>query len=138
VKLYYANEELKPRYKEGDAGIDLRANERVLLQPGDKALVSTGVSWADVPSEFFAYITGRSGMNAKALHVHQGVIDSSYRGEWKVVIQNLGRVPVVINKGDRIAQAVILRHWGHLLTFEEGQAPLDTERADGGFGSTGR
>lgn len=138
MKLYYSNEEYKPRYVQGDAGIDLNSVERVLLQPGDKALISTGVSWADVPAEFFAYITGRSGMNAKGIHVHQGVVDASYRGEWKVVVQNMSKQPYIINKGDRIAQAVILRHWGHLLTFAEGQAPEDTERGANGFGSTGR
>lgn len=122
---------------EGDAGLDIAANETVTLEPGERKLVSTGVRIA-VPKGYVGLLFPRSGNAAKkglTLANSVGVIDSGYRGEVKGIMVNLGSDPVTINSGERIMQLVLVPFLSAVVTpvlsLEE------TERGENGFGSTG-
>lgn len=127
-----------PEYQTpGAAGMDLLANEEVTLAPMARALVGTGIRIA-VPPGYEAQVRPRSGLAVRhgvALVNSPGTIDSDYRGEIKLVMVNLGDVPVSFSKGDRIGQLVLCpvarARW---QPAEE----LDVSaRGEGGFGSTG-
>ncbi len=138
------------RQKTGDAGYDLYATESVRIKPMSRALVSTGLS-IEVPQGYYARIAPRSGLAVKnGIDVLAGVVDSSYRGEVKVVLMNLsidlasmmGLTPNIagssfdfnIKAGDRIAQLIIEKY--HAVDWQEVESLSTTERT-GGFGSTG-
>jgi len=128
-----------PRYAHaGDAGVDLYARETVRLAPGERATVPTGVAVA-IPEGHAGLVTPRSGLAHRqgiSLVNAPGVVDSSYRGEIKVVLVNLGQEPVTLERGERIAQLVVVQ------VAEQTFAAVDelpkSGRGDGGFGSTGR
>lgn len=129
-----------PSYAHGpeeDAGMDLRSIESVSLVPGVPYAVQTGLS-IELPPGFEAQIRPRSGMALKhAITVPNspGTIDPAYRGEVKVILLNLGKSNYQIEKGDRIAQMVIARY--EPVELVEGELS-ETERGEGGFGSSGR
>jgi dUTP pyrophosphatase len=127
-----------PTYAHGpveDAGLDLRAVERVVLQPGVAQAVSTGIA-IELPPGHEAQVRPRSGLGLKhSLTVNFGTIDPGYRGEIRVIMFNLGRADYVVEKGDRIAQLVVSRY--ESVEWEEGQIG-DSVRGAGGFGSSGR
>ncbi|HVE76676.1 MAG TPA: dUTP diphosphatase [Actinomycetota bacterium] len=128
-----------PRYAhDGDAGLDLFASEDVRLGPGQRAMVSTGIAVA-IPAGHAGYVQPRSGLAAKhgiGLLNSPGLIDSGYRGEIKVILINLDSdSPVEIRKGDRIAQLVVLAV-PQVMVIEASELP-DSDRGEGGFGSTG-
>jgi len=123
----------------GAAGMDLLAanTDAILLAPGDRALVPTGLQIA-LPPGHELQIRPRSGLALKhgiVLPNSPGTIDEDYRGELQVIVMNAGREPFAIERGMRIAQAVlspVLRaDWSEVETLDE------TVRAGGGFGSTG-
>jgi dUTP pyrophosphatase len=123
---------------EGDAGLDLYAAGDVTLAPFERALVPTGVAVA-IPDGHAGFVQPRSGLAARSglsFVNTPGLIDSRYRGEIKIVAVNLDpSTPIVIMRGDRIAQLVV-----QPVTFCEPveTAELDsTVRGEGGFGSTG-
>ena len=122
----------------GDAGADLRAREDVVLEPGERRLVPTGVSIA-LPDGFVALIHPRSGLATKhGLTVVNapGTVDAGYRGEISVTLLNTDRNQAIeLKRGDRIAQMVIQRveHARFLPVQELG----GSVRGGGGFGSTG-
>ena len=128
-----------PRYALGpeeDAGMDLHAVENVTLAPHETKLVPTGLS-IELPPGFEAQIRPRSGLALKhsiTLPNSPATIDPGYRGEIRVILQNLGRETFEIHPGDRIAQMVIAKY--EVLEFEDGDVRQTTDR-DGGFGSTG-
>lgn len=126
---------------EGDAGFDLRASlpegETLLMKPGDRALIPTGVAFA-IPAGHEVQIRPRSGLALKhgvTVLNAPGTIDSQYRGEVKVLLMNLSHEPFYIERGDRIAQAVMAKF--ETATFEYVEDLDDTARGEGGFGSTG-
>ncbi len=128
-----------PRYAhDGDAGLDLFASEDVRLEPGQRAMVSTGLAVA-IPAGHAGYVQPRSGLAAKhgiGLLNSPGLIDSGYRGEIKVILINLDSdSPVEIRKGDRIAQLVVLAV-PQVMVIEASELP-NSDRGEGGFGSTG-
>ena len=121
----------------GDAGADLHASEAVVLGPGERATVGTGVAIA-LPDGYVALVHPRSGLAARhglSIVNSPGTIDSDYRGEVGVILVNLGEAPFALKRGDRIAQLVIAPvepvEWDEVETLE------DTGRGAGGFGSTG-
>lgn len=127
---------------EGAAAMDLRAaldeGEIVTLAPGERALIPTGVHIAPESSDVVAIVAGRSGLGIKhgiTLSNSIGVIDSDYRGEVCVGLINKGQESFKIERGDRIAQLMFMPvcH-ANLLAAE---ALDETERGEGGFGSTG-
>ena len=120
------------------AGVDLRAIEGHILRPGERALIATGLSIA-LPPGYEAQIRPRSGLAWKhgiTLLNSPGTVDADYRGEIKVILLNLGDVPFTIEPGDRIAQMVVAPvsqvDWAEVDALDE------TERSEGGFGSTGK
>ena len=127
-----------PRYAHGaseDAGLDLRAVERVVLSPGAAQAVPTGLA-IELPPGYEAQVRPRSGMALKhSVTVNFGTIDPGYRGEIRVVMFNLGRADYVVEAGDRIAQLVVARY--EAIEWDEGDLG-DSARGTGGFGSSGR
>ena len=122
----------------GDAGADLRAREDVVLEPGERRLVPTGVAIA-LPDGFVALIHPRSGLATKhGLTVVNapGTVDAGYRGEIKINLINLDpHAEVTIRRGDRIAQLVVQQV--EKARFVEVTALPGSARGDGGHGSTG-
>jgi dUTP pyrophosphatase len=139
----------------GDAGADLCAAEDVVLPPGGRAVVGTGLAVA-VPEGFAAFVHPRSGLAARhgvALVNAPGTIDAGYRGEVRVILLNTDPAePFTVRRGDRIAQLVVqpvVRARFHAVEELPPPAPApagdgaDTAavpraRGEGGFGSTGR
>lgn len=123
---------------EGDAGADLCTREDVTLAPGERVLVPTGVSIA-LPLGYVGLIHPRSGLATKhGLTVVNapGTVDAGYRGELKVTLLNTDlRTPIVLKRGDRIAQLVIQKV--ERATFIQVEELDETVRGAGGFGSTG-
>jgi dUTP pyrophosphatase len=122
----------------GDAGADLVTTVDVTLAPGERAVVPTGTAIA-LPDGYAAFVHPRSGLAARAgvaLVNSPGTIDAGYRGELRVVIVNLDPVsPVVLRRGDRIAQLVVQRV--ERARFVEVAGLPGSARGQGGFGSTG-
>ncbi len=123
---------------EGASGMDLCADteDEILLAPMERALIPTGIAIA-LPRGFEAQIRPRSGLALKqgmTLVNSPGTIDSDYRGEIQLIAINFGKEPVIIHRGQRLAQMVIQRvvkaHWQ-----EVNELP-SSERHDGGFGHT--
>lgn len=127
-----------PAYAHGpseDAGLDLRAVERVVLSPGVAQAVPTGIA-IELPPGYEAQVRPRSGMALKhSVTVNFGTIDPGYRGEIRVVMFNLGATEYAVEKGDRIAQLVVARY--EAVEWVEGELG-DSARGAGGFGSSGR
>ena len=130
-----------PRYAHGpaeDAGMDLHAVESVTLAPGETKLVPTGLT-IELPPGFEAQIRPRSGLALKhsiTLPNSPATIDPGYRGEIRVILQNLGREAFEIHPGDRIAQMVIARY--EAVEWVEVDGLSGSARGEGGFGSSGR
>lgn len=126
----------------GSAGMDLRAaipaDEIMVLQPGARVLVPTGLKIALEPG-YEAQVRPRSGLALKhgvTTLNSPGTIDSDYRGELGVILINHGQLAFEIKRGERIAQMVISRHEQAVISVV---TDLDeTARGEGGFGSTGR
>jgi dUTP pyrophosphatase len=129
-----------PEYAHGpseDAGMDLRAVERIVLRPGVAQLVPTGLA-IELPAGYEAQIRPRSGLALKhaiTLPNSPATIDPGYRGEIRVILLNLGQGEYVIEAGDRIAQMVIARY--EAVEWVETELS-DSVRGQGGFGSSGR
>jgi dUTP pyrophosphatase len=129
-----------PAYQtEGSAGLDLVAalGAPLTLAPGERTLVPTGLKMA-IPSGYEAQIRPRSGLALKhglTIPNSPGTIDSDYRGEVKVILQNGGQVPFVIERGMRVAQMVIAPVARVELSVVESVDA--TARGEGGFGHTG-
>ena len=125
---------------EKSAGMDLKADisEPVVLAPLERALIPTGLFIA-LPDGTEAQVRPRSGLAAKfgiSVLNAPGTIDADYRGEIKVILVNLSNEPFVVNPGERIAQMVVARY--EKVEWDEVEALDETERGEGGFGSTGR
>jgi len=122
---------------EGDSGFDLYASETLILEPGGRKLVATGIK-ISMPKGFEAQVRPKSGLAIKSgLSVLNtpGTIDSGYRGEVKVILVNLAKEPFQVETGKKIAQLVFQKVECPELT--EVQKLDETNRSEGGFGSTG-
>jgi dUTP pyrophosphatase len=122
----------------GDAGADLVTTEAVVLAPGERAVLPTGLAMA-IPEGYAAFVHPRSGLAASfgvSLVNTPGTIDAGYRGELKVIVINLDpRQPVRFEVGDRVAQLVVQRV--ESVRFVETDVLPDSARGTGGHGSTG-
>ncbi|ERJ45593.2 deoxyuridine 5'-triphosphate nucleotidohydrolase [Corynebacterium pseudodiphtheriticum 090104] len=129
---------LPTRAHAGDAGADLCATEDITLEPGQRAVVGTGIAIA-LPEGTVGLVHPRSGLAARqglSIVNSPGTIDAQYRGEIKVCLINLDRVsPIEITRGMRIAQLVIQRV--ELVDFVEVEQLDETARGSSGYGSTG-
>jgi dUTP pyrophosphatase len=128
-----------PAYaKPGDAGADLVTTSDVVLEPGERAVVGTGIAVA-LPEGYAGFVHPRSGLAARAgLSVVNapGTVDSGYRGEIKVCLINHDRAePLSLRRGDRIAQLVVQKV-EHAVFQEVDELPA-SQRGAGGYGSTG-
>ena len=125
----------------GDAGFDLyvdllNENNFIDIEAGKRALVSTGCAFA-IPEGYYGRIADRSSVAWKSgCHVLAGVVDSAYRGEVKVVLMNLSEKTFKVEHGMRISQLVITKIYTGDLT--EVKDLNETERGEGGFGSSGK
>ena len=128
-----------PTYGSADAaGADLCSIETVTVGPGETVLVHTGLAM-EIPQGYGGFIFARSGLATKrglAPANKVGVIDADYRGEVMVALYNQSADAQTIEKGERIAQMVLLP--APQATFTEAETLTDTDRDTGGFGSTGR
>jgi dUTP pyrophosphatase len=123
----------------GAAGSDLRAavETEVVIAPGERALVPTGFRVA-IPEGFEGQVRPRSGLALRhglTMPNSPGTIDSDYRGELQVILQNTGGDAFVVKRGDRIAQLVVAPV--PRVVVDEVEDLDDTERGEGGFGHTG-
>lgn len=139
VRLLTPTAQLPRQAHEGDAAFDLCADEDVVLEPGRRAVVGTGIALA-LPAGTGGLVLPRSGLAAKhgvTVVNAPGLIDPGYRGEVKVVLLNTDlEAPFAVEQGHRIAQLLVFELAGAALVAA---ATLDeTARGTGGFGSSGR
>lgn len=137
VKLLIDKSQLPEYAHPGDAGLDIFSIEKVIINPGESKLVRTGIS-IELPQNTEAQIRPRSGLALK----HQitvlntpGTIDEGYRGEVSVILINHGKEVFEVAEGMKIAQMVISPVMR--VKVEKVKNLNETERGDGGFGSTG-
>ena len=135
-----SNNELPAYETIGSAGLDIRAfiEESITLNPFERKLIKTGL-FLEIPVGYEAQVRPRSGFalkNGVTVLNTPGTIDADYRGEVGVILINLSQEKVEIHSGDRIAQLVFAKveqaQWTEVETLSE------TERGEGGFGSTGK
>jgi len=138
VKRLYPDVPLPKYGKAGNAGADITTRVDITLQPGERVLVPTGLSIA-LPFGFAAFVHPRSGLAIKhgvSMVNTPGTIDAGFRGELQIILINHDlREAISFVKGDRIAQLVIQRV--EAADFVEVDELPGSERATGGFGSTG-
>lgn len=140
VKVVNKSKHPLPAYQTPHAAaFDVTANleEAITLQPGERVLIPTGLYIA-LPPGYEAQIRPRSGLALKhglSIVNAPGTIDADYRGEWGVILINLGQESYTVQDGERIAQVVVAKH--ETVIWEE-VADLETTNRKGGFGSTGK
>lgn len=122
------------------AGADLYSAEDadVVIEPSETKFLGTGLAM-EIPEGYVGLVYARSGLACKrglAPANKVGVVDSDYRGEIKVALHNHGKEAQTVEKGERIAQMVIAPYLS--VNYEEADELSETERGEGGFGSTGR
>ena len=136
VKKLVSHATLPVRSSSGAAGYDLHSSEGYVILPGQRAVVSTGLSF-ELPPGVYGRVAPRSGLAVKhGLQVGAGVVDPDYTGEVKVVLFNHDKNTFVIKPGYRIAQLVLERF--ETPDVEEVEVVAETDRGDNGFGSTGQ
>jgi dUTP pyrophosphatase len=119
----------------GDAGLDLFSCEDCIIKPDEKYLISTGLS-IELPEGYVGLVWDKSGIaSKKAITTMAGVIEYTYRGEYKILMINLSKEDYIVKKGDKIAQLLIQP----IMTAEIQVVDelSETSRGEGGFGSTG-
>ena len=130
---------IAPTYAhDDDAGMDLYANEAAVIFPGGRAMIGTGLH-VELPEGTYGAVMPRSGLAAKhgvTVLNAPGIVDHGYRGEVKVTLYNTSDRTFDVRHGDRIAQ-LIVSPYEHVELNEVGSLS-ETERGEGGFGSTGR
>lgn len=138
IRRLRADAVLPEQAYEGDAGFDLAACERVVLGPGERAVVGTGLALA-LPAGHAAFVQPRSGLAARngiTIVNSPGLVDAGYRGEIMVVLHNTDRAQeFAVEPGMRIAQLVVLRL--PEVKLREVDALPESERGDRGHGSSG-
>jgi len=142
IEVLPGNDDLgSPAYAtEGSAGLDLKAalSEPLTLGPGDRGVVPTGLKM-EIPVGYEGCVRPRSGLAMKhglTLTNAPGTIDADYRGEVKVLLVNLGREPIVLKRGERIAQLLISPV--ARVKVVKVEKVDETFRGEGGFGHTGK
>ena len=139
VKLLRAGAQLPVRETYGSVGFDISAclDDEVVLGPGETRMIGSGIA-ISLETGYAAFVYARSGLGIKQGIIPAncvGVIDSDYRGEVIVGLKNTSDVPFTVKNGDRIAQMVISKcELPELILCEN---LIDTQRGNGGFGSTG-
>jgi len=141
IQIKLLDEDLPmPRYQhEGDAGLDLPSRVDYVLEPGERAMIPTGIAVA-IPRGYAGFVLPRSGLASRhgiALVNSPGLVDSGYRGEMAIIMINTDKGEAFhIKRGDRIAQLVIQKVV-EATTIQVSELDA-TSRGSGGFGSTGQ
>lgn len=137
VKTINCNARIPFKSYPGSAGYDIFSIESVTIAPGSRLLVRTGVS-LEVPEYYYIRVAPRSGLSVRGIDVGAGVIDSSYRGEVKVLLINNSKEFYNVQEGDRIAQLIMERCGNAEISVLEYYDELSmSERGQNGFGSSG-
>lgn len=140
IKIINKSGHKLPHYETiASAGMDLRANLEtpITLKPLERAIVPTGL-FMELPVGYEAQVRPRSGLAAKkgiTVLNAPGTIDADYRGNVGVILVNLSNEDFTVENGERIAQMVIAKH--ERAEWEEVETLSETDRGEGGFGSTG-
>ncbi|MGN0361227.1 MAG: dUTP diphosphatase [Bilifractor sp.] len=140
VKRLSETAKMPVRGSRSAAGYDLCADldKPAVIAPHTTVMVNTGLAM-EIPDGYFGAVFARSGLAAKeSLRPANcvGVVDSDYRGPFMIAVHNDGETPRVVTPGERIAQLVILPYLA--ADFEETDTLSETDRGEGGFGSTGK
>ena len=136
IKFKKEKEAIEPGYAhDGDAGLDLYSNESLVLKPMHRTAIKTGI-YLEIPKRCVGLIWDKSGLALKyGVKVIGGVVDSSYRGEVKVVIVNLSSKNLKIEKGMKVAQMLIQKV--ESVKLNNVKKINETKRGEKSFGSTG-
>ena len=135
VKVLNCMAKLPSYSKEGDSGFDLSASEEAMLMPGDIRVIQTGLAF-EIQDGMEIQIRPRSGLSSKTkLRVIFGTVDSGYRGEVGIIVENTGHTPYTIKLGDRIAQGVLAPV--NKAIIEEVVELTESNRGSKGYGSSG-
>ncbi|MBV1924826.1 MAG: dUTP diphosphatase [Flavobacteriaceae bacterium] len=140
IKIINTSNHSLPSYETlASAGMDLRANleNPITLKPLERTIIKTGL-FIELPVGIEAQVRPRSGLAAKkgvTVLNAPGTIDADYRGEIGVILVNLSNDDFIVENGERIAQLIIAKH--ERATWEEVSTLSETDRGEGGFGSTG-
>lgn len=135
IKKLRADAQLPVRASKHDAGADLCCLEAFTLAPGERKLIPTGLA-LEIPPGYYGRVGPRSGLAVKqGIDTLAGIVDAGYRGHLQVLLINLGQEATSFAAGARIAQLVIERI--AVCDFEWAEELGDTQRGEGGFGSTG-
>ncbi|MDZ7798538.1 MAG: dUTP diphosphatase [Patescibacteria group bacterium] len=127
---------IPPSYAyEHDAALDLYSSQEIILKSGQCHQFKLGFA-TEIPQGYVALIWDKSSFGSQGIKTLGGVIDAGYRGEWKIVLQNLSDKDFKINKGQKIAQALIQKV--EKVKIEETNKLSDSQRGKGGFGSSGK
>lgn len=138
VKKVHPDAKIPERKTKGAAGFDIYSIEETKILPGESAMIRTGIS-LEFPEDMFVIMAPRSSFVLKKhLDVPNsiGIGDSDFRGEYLLVIRNLGTEEAIIEKHERIGQFIFLNKTD--VELEEVDELEDSERGTGGFGSTGK
>ena len=135
VKKLSENATIPTRNNKEDAGLDLYSAQDIEIEAGKGKMIVTDIA-VELPPSTVGMICDRSSMGKKGLKVHGGIVDVPYRGSLNVVLWNHSGETIKVNKGDRIAQLLVIP----ILTpeLEEVSELSDTSRGDKGFGSSGK
>ena len=139
LEIIAEDENLMPFYAHpGDAGMDLRSAEDVTLQPGATVRINTGIKVA-IPEGYVGLVNPRSSLGGKGITVANspGTVDSGYRGPLKVLLTNHSQDKFIADRGDRIAQLLIIPVATARIERVREFSDAETARGEGGFGSTG-
>lgn len=138
IKILSRDAQIPHMAYNGDAGVDLRSVERIVLEPQERAMVATGLAIA-LPEGCAGFVLPRSGLAAKhgiSIVNAPGLIDSNYRGELKVILLNTDPdKSFTIEIGDRIAQLIVMPV--PTINFEQVEELTESQRGESGFGSSG-
>ena len=138
IKILSRDAQIPHKAYNGDAGVDLRSVEHIVLKPQEHAMVATGLAIA-LPEGYAGFVLPRSGLAAKhgiSIVNAPGLIDSNYRGELKVILLNTDPDnSFTIEIGDRIAQLIVMPV--PTINFEQVEELTESQRGESGFGSSG-
>ena len=138
IKILSRDAQIPHMAYNGDAGVDLRSVERIVLEPQERAMVATGLAIA-LPEGYAGFVLPRSGLAAKqgiSIVNAPALIDSNYRGELKVILLNTDPdKSFTIEIGDRIAQLIVMPV--PTINFEQVEELTESQRGESGFGSSG-
>ena len=136
MNIIIDNGAFKPEFAhKTDAGADLRSPVEAVVPAHGSVVIDTGVH-VEIPEGYTIFLKSKSGLNVKHNLIGEGVVDSGFSGSIRVKLYNLGDTDYQILRGDKIIQMVILPC--AYCEFTEVEQFADSERGDGGFGSTGR